>query len=182
MVENNNSVLYTALADRVNMISAKSILLSIASNHHQHAGILKTITEGSETSRPKIQNTEKEFAAVFGTAYDIYKEIIKKEEITKEELPAITQRLSVLENALTEKYVDIQSKTLKKETSQPDGPALKSLASIFARMIGDSVHHRELLSTVKMMVEVKQQEKILDAVVLSCLTPDITASVCQTHS
>ena len=181
MVENNNSVLYTALADRTSLPSAKSILLSIASNHHQHSGILKVA--GETSGSPKVRNSsEKEFAGVFGIAYDIYKEIIKSEEIPKEELSVLAERLSVLENALAEKYLDIQSRVSRGQlngVNQPQEATLTNLRGVFARMMSDSVHHRGLLATIKTLAEANQQEKTLDTLVASCLVPESVGPVCQ---
>jgi hypothetical protein len=177
MVENNNSVLYTAIADRINLPSAKSVLLSIASDHNQHSGILKAASEGFRTPRTS-QASEKEFAGVFGIAYDIYKETIKKEEISADELTAIVDRLSILENALADKYIDVQSMTF--DAALNEQPDLKNLDHAIARMIGDSVHHLELLATVKTLAKVKQEEKTLDAVVMSCMpSASVSNPVCQ---
>ncbi len=178
MVENNDSVLYTALADRLSPASAKSILMSIATNHREHSEILKAAGKDSETARVQAGKSEKEFAGVFGLAYDIYKKIIDEEQISKEELSDIADKLFILESALAEKYVSVQSKAFK---SQTNGTTFASLGKTFTEMIRDSKHHRKLLTTFKMIVEAKTQEKTLgiDAVTISCAVAESTVPVCK---
>jgi hypothetical protein len=175
MVENNNSVLYTALADRVSLPPAKSILLTIAANHHQHSEILKAAYNGPGAPRTN-KNSEKEFSAVFGIAYEIYKEIIKTEELSKEDLSTATEKLSILENALADKYLDIQTRVPK---NKPNGTSQKNFRNVFAGMVSDSVHHRELLATIKTLDVMKHDEKMLEAVPFSCMIPASTNPVCQ---
>jgi hypothetical protein len=181
MVENNNSVLYTAIADRTTLPSAKSVLLSIAGDHSQHSSVLKDACDGAVNPRVR-QASEKEFAGVFGIAYDIYKETIKKEEISTEELEALTDRLSILENALADKYIDVQTKSAsasEKTNNKSEKADLTNLSQVFANMIGDSVHHRELLATVKSLAKLKQKET-LSVVAVSCMPlASISNPVCQ---
>jgi rubrerythrin len=163
IVESNYSVLYTALADRVNLHPAKSLLLSIASDHNKHAVILKGIDEGVAKTKVKPQDNEKEFAEVFGLAYDIYKDVIKKEEIPEEELPALVEKLSILESALREKYLSVQSKRANLDN-----------LSMFEKAISDGERHLKLLGTIKTGIEMKEHGKILDAVVIDCLPSSLT--------
>jgi hypothetical protein len=169
MVENNDSVLYTALADRLSMAPAKSILMNIASNHHENSEILRAAGKASETARVQTGNSEKEFAGVFGIAYDIYKKIIDEKEISKEELSDIADKLSMLESALAEKYACVKSK------------ASQSMGNAFTEMIRDSEHHRKLLTKFKTLVAAETQEETLgtDAVTINCSVAESTVPVCR---
>jgi hypothetical protein len=164
MVESNHSVLYTAIADRERLPWVKSLLFNLANDHHEHFEMLKGACESLAETTARPQENEKEFAGVFGLAFDIYKEIIKKEEIPEAELPALAEKLSILESALREKYLALQS---KQATSD-------NLRSIFKKTIINGEDHLKLLENIKTRIAQKESGEILDTVVIGCLPTSLS--------
>jgi hypothetical protein len=178
MLENNTSVLYMALADRVKLSSsAKALLLSIASDSQKHSKTLKGVGENVGKSKTKHKRSAKKLDDVFPLTYSIYKEIIKKEEITEEELPALAEKLAFLESILRAKYVFVQSQTMKlvaKEKSKLH--SLDILRNIFTEIISDKERHQQLLGTVKELTEQKMEENAEATPLIDFLSPDALIS------
>ncbi len=175
LIENNTSVLYTAIADRVELESAKTIFLSIANDTQKHSALLKDICEVMVRPKKKTKSTAKKLDEVFDVSYTIYKEIIKKEEVTVEELPALVEKLAFLENVLGAKYVFALSKTSKvhpKRTSQRQGLNLDNFPEFFTQIIRGKENHRQLLGTVIELTECKKQEKAEVTPIVSILSSD----------
>ena len=162
LIESNNSVLYTALADRTTVASVKELLRCIAEDGQKHSAMLKGFNRDLVESEAKPRESEKELAAVFGVSYDIYKEIIKKEATPAEELPVLAEKLAVLEGVLDKKYRFVQEKLsllAKTESLQLlNGLTSDKVRRLFERMVADGAEHRRLLGTVQGLVQVKPSE------------------------
>ncbi len=161
LLEGNTAVLYTALADRVTLFSAKSILLEAAADSQKHSMLLRDAGEKLAKTNAKSKGYGK-IDEVFNVTYKIYKEIIAKEEISPEETLALAEKLSILEKILGEKYLFMQERTQKlkeKQLNPLQKVSLDNLGSLFARLINDGVHHRELLRTVMGLVEKTLQKE-----------------------
>ena len=171
MLESNTAVLYTALADKVNLPQVKSVLLGAANDSQKHSMQLKGVVENLARTKAKPRGDGK-LEGVFNVTYTIYKEIIDEEEITQEDLLAIAEKLAVLEKILGEKYVFVQSKTSQfpeKESDPFHSENLDYLGSMFARMIDDGEQHQKLLGTVKELVEQKAQQHADSTELASCV-------------
>lgn len=175
MIENNTSVLYTAIADRVELEPAKTIFLSIANDTQKHSALLKDICEAVARPKRKTKSNAKKLDEVFDVSYTIYREIIKKEKITVEELPALVEKLAFLENVLGAKYVFALSKTSKvhpKRTSKQQGLNFDNFPEFFTQIIRGKENHRQLLGTVIELIECKKQEKAEVTPIVSILPSD----------
>ena len=171
MLESNTAVLYTALADKVNMPQVKSVLLGAANDSQKHSMQLKGAVENLARTKAKPRGDGK-LDGVFNVTYSIYKEIIDEEEITQEDLLALAEKLAVLEKILAEKYVFVQSKTSQfpeKESDPFRGEDLDYLGSMFARIIDDGEQHQKLLGDVKEFVEQKAKKSADSIELASCV-------------
>ena len=167
-IENNISVLYTALADRVTVPSVKVMVSGIAADCQKHSAILKGFGKDVVEYEVKSKKRNKELAEVFDVAYGVYKKIIEKEEIGAEELQSLVVQLVVLQGVLGEKYRFVQSKTSKLVLSESvmllHGLNLDKLGRMFKKMIGDVEEHRKILGSVKTLVEEKAREETNSAI------------------
>ena len=80
-----------------------------------------------------------------------------KEKFSEEEMSQLWDKLAFFESIIGEEYyVFVQMKTLDlmmKEINQIYNIDLGSLKSIFTRIINDEEHHREMLGTIKGILE-----------------------------
>ncbi len=160
MLESNTGVLYTALAERATLPSAKAILLDVAFDSQKHAHLLREVCEKLAKSKYKPSDSAK-IEEVFNITYAIFRDIIAKEELTPDELISLSEKLDVLEKTLGEKYAYVQSKTQKlseKKLNPLHNVSLDNFGSLFARMINDTIRHRELLGSIKVLIEQNSQE------------------------
>jgi hypothetical protein len=183
MAEGNVSVLYTALAGRVEIPAAKSLFMSFAKDNHKHSVLLKNACKQLSKTQTLPQGNEK-LEDVFRVTYTIYKEIITKEEaeqqLVPEELLALAQKLLVFEKMLCEKYVLAQTKTLKflgRENFVQQHFSLDNYGSLFARLIDDSEQHQKHLHTVKSLIEGQTPENANDVTVTTGLLDTAEAIV-----
>jgi rubrerythrin len=176
MLENNAFLLYTALADKLNEPLVKSLLLTIASDSQKHSIVLKGVGESIAKSEGKPKDCEKKLGEAWHVIDAFYREIVKREKITECELPQLAEKLSVLESILGEEYyMFVQLKTLQllmKEVSQIYNINLGELKGIFSSIINDEEHHRELLETIKGLLDRKKPKKKDNAPVVKYQNPD----------
>ena len=165
ILENNASLLYTALADKIEDSLVKSLILTIASDSQKHSISLKGVGESIAKPEGKPKDCEKKLGEAWRVVDTFYREIVNKEKITDSELPQLAEKLAVLESILGEEYyMFVQLKTLQlmmKEISQIYNINLGELKGIFSSIINDEEHHRELLETVKEILD-KKKPKIRD--------------------
>jgi rubrerythrin len=69
-------VLYTAIANRVELESAKKIFLNIADGTQKHSALLKDIYEAVAKPKRKTKSKAKKLDEVFDVSYSIYKESV----------------------------------------------------------------------------------------------------------
>ena len=176
ILENNAFLLYTALADKIDVPLAKSLLLTIASDSQKHSIVLKGVGESIAKPEGKPKDCEKKLGEAWRVIDTFYREIIKKEKITEYELPQLAEKLAVLESILGEEYyMFVQLKTLQlmmKEISQIYNIHLGELKGIFSSIINDEEHHRELLETIKGILERKKPKKKDNAPAVKYQNPD----------
>lgn len=176
ILENNAFLLYTALADKIDVPLAKSLLLTIASDSQKHSIVLKGVGESIAKPEGKPKDCEKKLGEAWRVIDTFYREIVKKEKITECELPQLAEKLAVLESILGEEYyMFVQLKTLQllmKEISQIYNIHLGELKGIFSSIINDEEHHRELLETIKGILERKKPKKKDNAPTVKYQNPD----------
>lgn len=163
MLEGNAVLLYTALADKIDDSLVKSLLLTIAIDSQKHSIVLKGVGESIAKPESKPKDCEKKLGEAWHVIDTFYREIVKREKITEYELPQLAEKLAILESILGEEYyMFVQLKTLQllmKEISQIYNINLGELKGIFSRIINDEEHHRELLETIKGLLERKKPKK-----------------------
>jgi rubrerythrin len=157
ILENNTFLLYTDLAEKVDLPMVKAILIHIAIDSHKHSMALKGVAEKIGKPEDKPKNCEKKIGEAWRTIDKLSKEISKKEIISREELSYLTERLVILESIMGEEYyMFVQLKTLQlmvKEINQLYSVDISSLGNIFTRIIQEEETHRILIERIKGLTE-----------------------------
>jgi len=167
-IEENTAVVYTALADKLAVGSAKSSFLSIAVDHQKHSVLLKHASFRVAGSNTLPRNDAKSLAGVFQVTYSIYQNVILKDEIAQEELPVFAAKLATLEDLLSEKTVIVQRRfkvTITKSIDLIIRESFADVGNLFTRMVEDNALHRRLLEAHLNFASPKK----LDNMVLECL-------------
>lgn len=103
-------------------------------------------------------------------------EISRKNRIFGEDLAKLSEKLTVLESLLGEEYyMFLQMNTLQfmmKEINQIYSIDLGSVKKLFTNIIRDEETHRELLETIRGMIEKKEKAKLDSAPAVCYQNPD----------
>ena len=157
ILENDTFLLYTALSNKIELPLVKSLLRAIAEDSLKHSTLLKGVAESITEAKETPKDCEKKTGEAWRLIANFTKEIAAKEKFSKEEMSQLWDKLAFFESIIGEEYyVFVQMKTLDlmmKEINQIYNIDLGSLKSIFTRIINDEEHHREMLGTIKGILE-----------------------------
>jgi rubrerythrin len=157
ILENDTSLLYENLSTKVSPLLLKSLLLSIAEDSKKHSALLKGVAGSINKTPEKARNCRKNMGDVWRLVGNLRGEINSKKSYSEEELSQLSQKLASLESILGEEYyMFVQMKTLKmmaKEINQIYGIDVGSIKSIFTHIITDEEHHREVLGTIRSIID-----------------------------
>jgi len=174
--ESATSLLYKNLADKVELPLVKSLLIEISLDSQKHSALLKGVGESLPKTKWKPKDCPKKIGEAWHVIDAFNNEIAKKEKITEEELPELSEKLVVLESIMGEEYyILVQLKTLQlmtQEINQLYNVNLESLKNIFTKIINEEEHHREVLETIKTLLDRKAQPKADNAPCVRYQHPD----------
>ena len=157
ILENNISLLYTALSNKIELPLVRALLRSIAEDSLKHCTLLKGVAESIASVKERSRDCEKKTGEAWRLIADFSKEIASKERFSEEEMSQLSDKLAFFESIVGEEYyVFVQMKTLQlmmKEINKIYNIDLGSLKSIFTRIINDEERHREMLGTIKGILE-----------------------------
>ena len=153
ILENDTFLLYKALSNKIELPLVKSLLRAIAEDSLKHSTLLKGVAESITEAKETPKDCEKKTGEAWRLIANFTKEIAAKEKFSEEEMSQLWDKLAFFESIIGEEYyVFVQMKTLDlmmKEINQIYNIDLGSLKSIFTRIINDEEHHREMLGTIK---------------------------------
>ena len=157
ILENDTFLLYKALSNKIELPLVKSLLRAIAEDSLKHSTLLKGVAESITEAKETPKDCEKKTGEAWRLIANFTKEIAAKEKFSEEEMSHLWDKLAFFESIIGEEYyVFVQMKTLDlmmKEINQIYNIDLGSLKSIFTRIINDEEHHREMLGTIKGILE-----------------------------
>ena len=157
ILENDTFLLYKALSNKIELPLVKSLLRAIAEDSLKHSTLLKGVAESITEAKETPKDCEKKTGEAWRLIANFTKEIAAKEKFSKEEMSQLWDKLAFFESIIGEEYyVFVQMKTLDlmmKEINQIYNIDLGSLKSIFTRIINDEERHREMLGTIKGILE-----------------------------
>jgi rubrerythrin len=175
-LENNSSLLYSGMAEKIDMPLIKALFEEIALDSHKHSLILKGVGETIAKSETKEKECEKKIGGTWRMVDKLQKEIAKMKKISAEDLPELSDKLTFLESIMGEEYyIFVQLKTLHammKEINQIYNIDLGSAKNIFMNIINDEERHREILQTVRQMVTKKEEDEVSSNPMVKYQNPD----------
>jgi len=157
ILENDTFLLYKALSNKIELPLVKSLLRAIAEDSLKHSTLLKGVAESITEAKETPKDCEKKTGEAWRLIANFTKEIAAKEKFSEEEMSHLWDKLAFFESIIGEEYyVFVQMKTLQlmmKEINKIYNIDLGSLKSIFTRIINDEERHREMLGTIKGILE-----------------------------
>lgn len=187
ILENNTAQLYYVLSNQTEIPLAKTLLLNIALDSTKHSTILRGISNSLSTSKKDPKDCAKNLGDVWRTVDYLKREVTRTQNGSKLELSQLAEKLSVLESSLGEEYhVFVQMENLEylsKEINQFYNVNLDSIRKIINSIIRDEEHHRELLSTIKQLLDQGGKESLDNTPTMRFQSPDawIQAPKIDTH-
>jgi len=163
ILEENTALLYNGLSERVETPLVKSLLLSISKDSSKHSTLLKGIAESISDIKQSPKDCAKNLGEVWSIVNNYLNELNKKERGDKLYFSELLPMLTALESSLGEEYyIFVQMKTLQlmvKEINQIYSIDLKNIQGVFESIIKDEEHHREILATIKDMIDEKSKSQ-----------------------
>lgn len=176
ILESNTAQLYRALSDQTEIPLAKTLLLNISLDSTKHSTILRGIVDSLTTSKKGVKDCRKKLGEIWRLVDTLRNDVARKQDGSKLETPQIIDKLTFLESSLGEEYhVFVQMKNLEylsKEINQLYNVNLESIRKIINSIIRDEDHHRELLSTIKDLLEKSEVSKFDNTPIVKFQNPD----------
>ncbi len=164
LLESKTSSLYRTLSDKIELPFVRSITLVIAQDSQKHSTILKGIGESLSKENVKTKDCEKNTGVTWRTIESLQRELSKKEKLSDSDLLAISERLNILESTVGEEYyIFVQLTTLQvlvNEINKNYDVDLGSLKTVFAEIISDEEHHRELIGKAIELIERRREKRV----------------------
>jgi rubrerythrin len=178
MLENDAARLYNNLSVRVENPVFKSLLFAIAQDSTKHGALLKGVADSLIPISTKHSNCVKT-GEPWRLVANLNKEIEEKTRYSGDDFLELSGELAYVESILGEEYyMFVQMKTLErmiKEINQIYRIDLGSLKSIFTHIINDEERHREIIETMRSILERQEQskkQKVVEPPVVKYTNPD----------
>lgn len=161
-LEYYTSLLYKSLSKRTEIPLGKSLLLSIAQDSSKHSALFKGIADSVCVTKTKTKDCAKNLGKIWQIVDTCLDEVTKGVgEIT---FAYLHDKLLALEGSMGEEYyIFVQMETLQHltgEIKQLYNIDFNAVKGIFENIISDENHHREIIATLKELIE--PEEKDLD--------------------
>jgi hypothetical protein len=175
VLEDKTALLYENLSGRVEPPLIKSLLLSVSKDSSKHSALLKGVAASIYDSEQNAKDCAKNLGDVWSTVNGFLDELNKKKKVRKVYFSELLPKLMGLESSLGEEYyIFVQMKTLQlmaKEINQLYNITLDKIKKVFESIIRDEEHHREILATIKDVINGDSVEKD-DAPKVKYVNPD----------
>jgi rubrerythrin len=156
ILEDNTAKLYKNISERVEPPLIKSLLLSISKDSSKHSALLNGIAVSISNSKHKAKDCAKNLGEVWNSVSNYLNEMNKKDRISKVYFSELLSTLMALESSLGEEYyIFVQMKTLQlmvREINRFYNINLDKIRQVFVGIIEDEEHHREILATIKEII------------------------------
>lgn len=157
LLESKTSLLYSAIADKIDLPLVKSLFSAIAQDSMKHSTVLSGVGNSLTKKGVQLKDCEKNTGVSWRTMTSLQTEIHKKKNLSDLDLLDLAEKLVVFESALGEEYyVFIQMKTLEllaKEINRNYDVDLGSLKFVFTGIINDEERHREVIERIRGILE-----------------------------
>jgi hypothetical protein len=163
LLEDNTARLYHNLSERVEPPLIRSFLLSISKDSSKHCTLLNGVADGIFDTQQNAKDCAKNLGEVWNTVTNCLDEVNSRERVSKVYVSELLQKLMALESSLGEEYhIFVQMKTLRlmvREINQFYSINLEKIKNVFESIIGDEEHHREMLATIKDVINETLEEE-----------------------
>jgi hypothetical protein len=163
ILEDKTALLYRILSERVEPPLIKSLLLSISKDSSKHSALLNGIAASISDSKHNAKDCAKSLREVWNTVSNYLNEVDGKGRTSKVYFSELLPKLMTLESSLGEEYyIFVQMKTLQlmvKEIYQLYNISLDKIKNVFESIIRDEEHHREILATIKDIINENFEEQ-----------------------
>jgi hypothetical protein len=174
--ETETAQLYRTLAEKVNMPLAKGLIQGLSHDSQKHAQLLKTISECVKISDKKTREFAKKLKEVSRILGSFSIEIQAREKITATEFPRIAENLAILESSFGEEYTMLMQmdtmKYLVEEINERYNVGSDQLQNFFWNLIAEQVHQKEILATVKALLNQNEKTPIDSTPAVKYQNPD----------
>lgn len=161
ILEDKTAQSYSKLSQRAKTPLIKSLLLSISKDSSKHSTLLKGVAKSISDSKQNPKDCVKKLGKVWSVFSTICDEI-NKEEMVEIHFFELLQKLDALESTFGEEYyMFVQMKTLQlmaKMINQLYSINVENIKNVFVSIIKDEEHHREILVTIKNVIEENLKE------------------------
>jgi hypothetical protein len=161
-LEYNTSLLYNRLSERTEIPLGKSLLLSLAQDSSKHSTLLKGIADSILVTKVKTKECAKNLGQIWQIVDTCLAEVTNA--VGEMSFTDLHDKLVALEGSMGEEYyVFVQMETLQhltREIKQRYNIDFGDLKSVFENIISDENRHREIIVTLRELIE--PEEKDLD--------------------
>ena len=160
ILENQTSLLYRALGDKVDTPLVKTLLKEIELDSQKHSITLNGVSNSFRQPKGKRKECQKNIAAL-KTITNFIKDLEKIKKVSSEDLWKLSKILITLESQMGEEYyMLIQMQTLERMTdfiNKKYSVDLTKIKKIFLKIITDEERHIEILETINQLTAEKKQ-------------------------
>ncbi len=160
VLEDETARLYKTLSAKAEHPLIKSLLFSIAQDSMKHGALLRGVADSMMPNLGKPKNFEK-LGESWRLVASLNKQIESKKSFSEDDFAELSWKLVYLESSVGEEYyMYVQLKTLErmmKEINQIYRIDLSSVKKIFTHIINDEERHREIIETIRGILEKKQE-------------------------
>jgi rubrerythrin len=173
ILENQTSLLYGALSEKVDAPLVKTLLKEIELDSQKHSMMLKGVSSSFRSPKGKMKECQKNIVTL-KTITNFIKDLSKMERVSSEDLGKLSEILITLESQMGEEYyMLLQMQTLERMTdfiNKQYSVDLTKIKKIFLKIITDEERHIEILETIKQLTAEKKQ--VSNAPFVKFQTPD----------
>ena len=161
MLEQKTGFLYKMLSEKTENPLAKSLLLSIALDSSKHSALLKGIGDTIAVTELRTKDCAKNLGQIW-LMLNTCLRVVTKKEAGELSFADLDEKLIALESSMGEEYyIFVQMETmlhLSKWINQRYNVNLDNVKSMFENIITDETRHREIIATLKALIEPKEND------------------------
>lgn len=164
ILENQTSLLYGVLHDKIDIPLVKTLLKEIELDSKKHSMLLNGVSRSIKQPKSKLKECQKTIT-VLKTIDNLIKDVAKTERFSLSDLKKLSEVFITLESQMGEEYyIMIQMQTLERMTAiinKEYSVDLTKIKNMFLKIIKDEERHIEILETIKQLaVEKKHKDNM----------------------
>jgi hypothetical protein len=166
LLEEESFQLYNNISKKVDIPMIRALFEEISLDSKKHYQLLKGIIDSMPKIDLKIKDSQKKLNKAQNVMENFSSYFVDMAEINENNLPKLIEKLTLLESQMGEEYVIlVQAKSIvffASEISREYNFNSENIKRIFEKIISDEEHHREILETIKEIVNQKDKELLIN--------------------